>query len=179
MEFSWNTSTKCTEKPQSSISKNPFSDVPSFSKINKNQQIGNQCCLPPLSHKISLRDTSFHISLNSLGFYLSPEYLLNFFWIVHSTMCGKNFSVYGINNALKLWIFTYAPVSDSKLEVEFFENVFPPRQKGWMEETMICFIKIQSGKVKMTWNISLFIFCMIYSFSKCDAFTVLWVISIK
>ena len=43
---------------------------------------------------------------------------------------------------------------------------------------MIRFIKIQSENMKMTWNISLFIFCMIYSFSKCDGFTiVLWIIS--
>ena len=33
IEFSWNLNTKCKEeKPQSSISTNPFSDVPSFSK---------------------------------------------------------------------------------------------------------------------------------------------------
>ena len=32
---------------------------------------GKQFCLPPLSFKISLKDIPFHISLNSLGFYLS------------------------------------------------------------------------------------------------------------
>ena len=46
------------------------------------------------------------------------------------------------------------------------------KNKG-VEETMICFIKIQSEDVKMTWNFTLFIFCMIYSFSKCDDLTVL------
>ena len=64
-------------------------------------------------------------------------------------MCEKIFSVYGVENALKLYIFTHAPVPYSKLQVEFFENVFSPRRKGWMGETMICFIKIQSEKMKM------------------------------
>ena len=35
------------------------------------------CRLLPLSFKIDLRDTSFHISINSLGLYLSPESLSN------------------------------------------------------------------------------------------------------
>ena len=38
---------------------------------------------------------------------------------------------------------------------------------------MIYYIKIQSENMKMTWNISLFIFCMIYNFSNRDGFTVL------
>ena len=37
---------------------------------------------------------------------------------------------------------------------------FPQQQKG-MEGTMICFIKSQSENIKMTWNISCFIFCMV------------------
>ena len=75
---------------------------------------------------------------------------------------------------LNLCIFTHAPVLHSKLQVQFFENLFPPRAKNkGVEETMICFIKIQSENMKMTWNISLFICCMIYNFSKCDGFTVL------
>ena len=62
MEFSWN---------QFFILTQPFSDVPSFSKISQhpgsNQQPGK-----PLSFKIGLKDTSFHIFLNSFGFYPSP-----------------------------------------------------------------------------------------------------------
>ena len=38
---------------------------------------------------------------------------------------------------------------------------------------MIYFIKIRSENMKMTWNINLFIFCMIYNFPKCGDFTVL------
>ena len=35
MEFSWSHNTKCTEVPQPSTSTQPFSDVPSFSKISQ------------------------------------------------------------------------------------------------------------------------------------------------
>ena len=44
---------------------------------------------------------------------------------------------------------------------------------------MICFIKIQSENIKMTWNINFFIFCMICHFFKCHGLTVLLLISIK
>ena len=36
------------------------------------------CLLPSLSFNISLKDTYFHISINSIVLYLSPEFLLNF-----------------------------------------------------------------------------------------------------
>ena len=64
-------------------------------------------------------------------------------------------------------------------------GVHIPRKKSvslktkWMEETMIFFIKIQPENMKMTWNISLFIFCMIFNLSKCNGVTVLWITSIK
>ena len=38
---------------------------------------------------------------------------------------------------------------------------------------MISSMKIQPENMKMTWNITLFAFCMICNFSKCDGFTVL------
>ena len=101
MYFPWKPNTKCTEKPQSFISTHPFSDVSFFCKnisIPRWEPANWQkCCLPPLSFKISLRNTSFHISLNCLGFYLSPECLLNFFRLAYSTMCGKKFSIYGVD----------------------------------------------------------------------------------
>ena len=81
-------------------------------------------------------------------------------------MCGKNFSIYGVHilrKSLNLCFFTHAPVPHSKLLVEFFENLFPPRQKG-LEEAMICSVKIQSENMKMTSNISLFPFGMIAIF---------------
>ena len=36
-----------------------------------------------------------------------------------------------LGNALNLSIFIHAPVLDSKLQAEFFENLFPPTEKGW------------------------------------------------
>ena len=83
-----------------------------------------------------------------------------------------------LENALNICIFTHAPVPHSKLQAGFFENLFYPKTKG-VEKTMICCIKIQSENMKMTWNIRLFIFCMIYNFSKYDGFTGLEIISIK
>ena len=83
------------------------------------------------------------------------------------------FMMFTLENELNLCIFTHAPVPHSKLLVQFFENLFPPRAKNKrVEETMICFIKIQSENMKI-WNISSFICCMIYNFSKCDGFIVL------
>ena len=82
------------------------------------------------------------------------------------TCLGKSFSINGVHiptNSLNLCFFTHAPVPHSKLLVERFENLFPPRQKGW-EETMICCTKSQSKDMKMTCNISLFPFGMIAIF---------------
>ena len=42
---------------------------------------------------------------------------------------------------------------------------FSQRQKG-VEKTMICFIKIHSENMKMTWNIMFFMYRMICSFFK-------------
>ena len=75
-------------------------------------------------------------------------------------MCGKNFSIYDVHiptKSLNPSFFPYSPVPHSKLMVDFFENLFTPRQKWW-EEAMIYSIKIQSENMKMTWNISLFPF---------------------
>ena len=59
MEFSWNPNTKCTEKPQSSISTHPFSDVPSFSKISQspgqNQKNGNSVVYQPFPSRLASR----------------------------------------------------------------------------------------------------------------------------
>ena len=47
-----------------------------------------------------------------------------------------------LKNALNLGIFTHAPIPHSKLQAEFFENLFPQQQKG-VEKSMICFTKSQ------------------------------------
>ena len=60
----------------------------------------------------------------------------------------------------------------------FRKSVSPNSRNGRRERTMICFMKIQSEYMKMTWSIRFFIFCMICNFSKCDGFTVLQIRSI-
>ena len=82
-----------------------------------------------------------------------------------------------LENTQYLCIFTDAPILHSKLQVEFLKFVSPKKKR--VGETLIYFIKIQSEDMKVTWNISLFIFCMICNFSEYDGFTVLWIISIK
>ena len=97
-------------------------------------------------------------------------------------MCGKNFSIYGVHilrKSLNLCFFTHVPVPHSKILAEFFENLFPPRQRGW-EDAVICCIKIQSENMKMTWNIGLFPYDMIAIFLNVMALaTILKIISIK
>ena len=98
-------------------------------RINKLVNIVFSCFL--LSFKISLRDAFFHIYINSWGFYLS-RMLVDFLWLVYS---GKIFQFMEFTfreNALNLCIFTHAPlVPHSKVQVGFFENLFPPRRNGW------------------------------------------------
>ena len=115
-------------------------------------------------------------------FKLHRIFSLSRMFVEFSDLCippcvGKifQFIVFISENALNLCIFTHCQVPHSKLQVQFFENLFPPRakNKGVVEETMICFLKFQSENMKMTWSISLFIFYMIYNFSKYDGFTVL------
>ena len=95
-----------------------------------------------------------------------------------------------LENAFNLGIFTYAPLPSQSSppssyhqsprqrrirrshKENFLKIYFPQQQKG-VKKTMICFIRIQTENMKMTWNISLFIFCMIFNFFKCDGFTVL------
>ena len=85
--------------------------------------------------------------------------------------------VFTLENVMNLCIFTHAQNSHLNFQVQLLkqdEHLFPPRAKNkGVEETMIYFIKTQSENMKMTWYISLFVFCMVYNFSKCDGFTVL------
>ena len=95
---------------------------------------------------------------------------------LHIPPCAENFvqfMAFTLENALNLAIFTHAPVTCSKLQVQFFDNMFSHGQEQRVEKTMICFIKIKSDDMKVTWNFILFTFFMIYNFSKCDGLTVL------
>ena len=113
------------------------------------------------------------LSLTRMLVKFSLTYILHHLW-------EKNFQfmvITFLENALNLCIFTHAPVPNSKFQVEVLEICFP--KTNGVQETMICFIKIQSENMTMTWNICLFIFSMICHFSKCDGVTVLWILSIK
>ena len=76
-----------------------------------------------------------------------------------------------LEKTLNLVIFTHAPVPHPKRQENFSKACFPQDERGG--ETMICSIKILSENIKMTWNISLFIFCIIINFSNCDGLTFL------
>ena len=64
----------------------------------------------------------------------------------------------------------------------FFENLSLVNSKKWWRklETWVDDMLYQNSvrKLKKTWNIRFFIFCMIYNFFKCDGFTILQIISI-
>ena len=76
-------------------------------------------------------------------------------------------------------LFYSCPVPQSRLLVECFENLFPPKQKG-LEEAMISSVKILSENMKMTSNISLFPFGMIAIFLDvmtlqfCKQYQIVW-----
>ena len=128
-----------------------------------------------------------HPFISPSGFIsLSPKSLFNFLLNLYITPCvGKIFKFMEftfLENALNLGTQNSTPSSScrhilgrSKILIPpgsvFSKICFSQQQKG-EEETMICFIKIQSENMKLTRNIRLFIFCMICNFFKCDGFTV-------
>ena len=130
---------------------------------------------------VNLRDRSFDISLNSLGFYLSPGCLLNFLWLNIPPCVREIFELMMftfLENALNLCIFTHTPVPHSKLEVEFFENMFPPRRKEW-GKIWLALSKFNHKIWRWLETLVYLYFFVICNFSKCDSFTVLWIIFIK
>ena len=97
-------------------------------------------------------------TFKALSIKFSSECLLNFLKHIYSTMSGKKFSIDGVHIPRKCI----------------------PGQKGWRKLWFaLSKSKIKIRKYKMTWYISLFIFCMMHNFSKCDGFTVLSIISMK
>ena len=115
--------------------------------------------------------------------------------LVYIPPCVENFFKFMVftflENALNLGIFTHVS-PHSKLAPKFLLS--HPRQKEITHSQgsifpKICFpnsrrgggnydllyqnTKIQSENMKMTWDIRLFIFCVICNFFKCDGFTIL------
>ena len=77
----------------------------------------------PLTFEISLKDTSFHISMNSLGFYLSrmvAEFSLK---PVYSTMFGENFQISGIHIPRKCIVSKHFCLCPSPLKAKL---LIPP-----------------------------------------------------
>ena len=91
-----------------------FLMFPHFQKYLKLQvrtkKLGNSFFLPPLLFKISLRDTSLYISLNSLGFYLS-RMLVKFSDLYIPTCVGKNFKFMVLAFLKNHWIYAFLLMS--------------------------------------------------------------------
>ena len=112
MKFFWN--------PNISVHwcliQNLFFFCPLLSKDISNTRSGlsKWCRLPPLPFKISLKDTFFHIYLNSFGLYLSPECLLTFLSNLYiQPWLGKIFKFMVfifLEYLLNLDIFTLFPI---------------------------------------------------------------------
>ena len=150
----------CAEVPQSSISIYPFSVAPFFRGY------------------LNLQVTIIKIVNIVKGYILSHFYkLLRVFISLQNTcwifICGKNFQIYGVHIPRKCieskhfsssYHFTLGRgKSLIPLGSIFLKICFSQQQKG-VEETMICFTKIQSENMKVTWNIRLFIFCTLCNF---------------
>ena len=122
-----------------------MSNPPGHSEKN-----GKQYCLPPLSFKISLKIEFFHISLNSLGFYLYPEYWI-YSNLVYSTINGEKKLIYGVHiprKCIEYMHFYSCQFPIQKSRQDFWKTLSPKMKE--VEKTMICFIKIQSKNMKMT-----------------------------
>ena len=96
--------------------------------------------------------------------------LQNTCWIF---ICGKNFQIHGVHIPRKcieskhFWSSYHLTLGRVKSLIPlgsiFLKICFSQQRKG-VEETMICFTKIQSENMKVTWSIRLFMFCTICNF---------------
>ena len=134
-------------------------------------------CLSILASKI----LPFYISVNYLWLYLS---LQNYCWIFSQTSLfhhvWEKYSNLWSSHSWKMHRFeAFLPTQNSlpgscchplgrrtllNLPGSILSRIcFPQQQKG-VEETMICFIKIQSENMKITWHFRFLLSCMICSF---------------
>ena len=104
-------------------------------------------------------------------------------------MVERNFQIYGAQ-FLRKWIESrdllpmllsptyHTPQAEENYSFPgsiFSKICFSLQQKG-VEETMICFFKIETKIMKIIWNIRLFVIFLICIFFKCDDLTVLQII---
>ena len=83
-----------------------------------------------------------------------------------------------LENVLEPCIFTHALVTNSKLQVEVFENLFPQRRERGGRYDLLYQNSVRKYEDDQEYQF-IFSFCMICNFSKYDGFTILKVISIK
>ena len=133
-------------------------------QVRTNKMVNNVVYHPCLSRLASSIHLSFFFKLRRV---LS---LQNACWIFSSLYIppciGKNFQIMVFTlreNALnRFLLIPQFPTQNSRQK--FLKICFSQDERGG--ETMICFIKIKLEIMKMTWNIGLFILCMIYDFFK-------------
>ena len=184
MEFSWNPNTKCTERSLNLLFQRTLFLMLSifqkyFNTYVRNNKLVNSFVYHPCPSRLASMITSFHISLNSRVLSLSRmlvEFpLICIFHISHFSIHGAQITRKFIESVHIYW----CPISPLKSSFRISWKSVSHNTKG-VEETMNCFIKIQSENMKMSWDFSFFILCMICNFSKfCDGFTVLWIIYIR
>ena len=137
MDFFWNSNTKFTEKSQSSISVHPVFGCSHLLKNISTPRLELTNWQTVLYHPGSRLVSVVHPFMfffqlfKILSLYkLLVEFSLTF--IFHHMREIFQFMVFTFpENALNLCIFTHVSVPHSKLQVELFENLFPPRGKGW------------------------------------------------
>ena len=140
MEFFWNPNTKYTENVNAHF----------FWCFVFSQNIVYHLFLSWLASRIH----------HFIGFYLF-RMLFECSLILYSTMYGKTFLIYGVHTPKNSWntLLLMSLFSAQNSKQHFLKSV-SIKAKG-VEKTMICFIKIQSENMKMTWEIGLFIFSLI------------------
>ena len=127
------------EKPQSFISTHPFSDVPSFSKYFNPQVRTNKLVNSVVYHPCPSRLASgIHPYFFKLLRVLSlSRMLVELLWLVYSTMCGKNFPVYGVHIRKcveSMHFYSYPESTLTSPGTIFWKSVSPKSQEqrgGW------------------------------------------------
>ena len=104
-----------------------------FKNISTSKTDVNQCCLPPLSFNISLRNTSFDSSLNSLGFSLfrmlvefSLTCILHYVW-------EKIFNLWCLNSKKMHFLYVFLLMLQSPTQNSrsiFLKICFPQNKRG-------------------------------------------------
>ena len=107
--------------------------------------------------------------------------LKNACWVFYSNMCGKHFPIYDVHIPRKCIesVHLYScPSPPLKTPGRIFWKSVSPKRKGW-KKLWFALPKFNQKIWRWLGPLSLFTFCMICNFSKCDGFTVLQIISIK